>query len=46
MAKLVLTTDCRALEMSTAGPRPEWIRVLLDWGGCMNDGWLESLMPD
>lgn len=33
MAKLVVTTDCGALEMSTAGPWPEWIRVVLDWWG-------------
>lgn len=33
MAKLVLTTDCGALEMSTARPRPGWIRVVLDWWG-------------
>lgn len=31
--KLVVTTDCGALKMSSAGPRPRWIKVLLDWWG-------------
>lgn len=31
--KLVVTTDCGMLKMSTAEPQPRWIKVLLDWRG-------------